>query len=120
MRFVLLAGLVALLGACGGSAGSSDSGIRGLALIAPTCPVEQEGLACDPLPHTGRFLVRKDGDLVARVQTGKDGRFTVRLDPGRYVLESDSPALPLLKPVDASVREHEFTDVTLTFDSGIR
>lgn len=119
MRFVLLAGLVALLGACGGSAGSADSGIRGLALIAPTCPVEQEDVACDPLPHAGRFLVRKDGDVVARVQTGKDGRFTVRLDPGRYVLES-SQGLPLLKPVEVSVREHEFTDVTLRFDSGIR
>jgi hypothetical protein len=44
----------------------------------------------------------------------------VRLGPGQYVLESESAGLPLLKPVDVSVRADEFADVELAFDSGIR
>jgi hypothetical protein len=65
-------------------------------------------------------VVRRDGAVVAKVETDKQGRFEVRLGPGRYVLESESAGLPLLKPVDIIVRAHEFTDVELAFDSGIR
>ena len=120
MRLLPLLAVVGLVAACGGSAGGADSGIRGRALVGPTCPVEQEGVACDPLPRPGRFVVRSDGSVVAHVLTGKDGRFSVLLDPGRYVLESESGGFPFLKPVDVVVREHELTRVTLTFDSGIR
>jgi hypothetical protein len=109
---------MALIAACGGPPG--DSGIRGRALVGPTCPVEEAGVACDPLPRPGKFVVRSDGSVVAHVLTGKDGRFTVRLEPRRYVLESESGGFPFLKPVDVVVHEHAFTHVTLTFDSGIR
>ena len=57
---------------------------------------------------------------VAKVKTDGKGRFEVRLGPGQYVLESESAGLPLLKPVDVIVDAHEFTDVELAFDSGIR
>jgi hypothetical protein len=65
-------------------------------------------------------VVRKDGAVVAKVKTDGKGRFEVRLGPGQYVLESESAGLPLLKPVDVIVDAHEFTDVELAFDSGIR
>jgi hypothetical protein len=65
-------------------------------------------------------VVRRDGAVVSNVKTDGQGRFEVRLGPGQYVLESESAGLPLLKPVDVTVREHEFTDVELAFDSGIR
>ena len=45
----------------------------------------------------------------------------MRLEPGHYVLESESAGPPLLKPVDVTVQHaREFTAVELAFDSGIR
>jgi hypothetical protein len=119
MKLVCLLAAVTVLTACGGSsAGGADSGIRGRALLGPACPVEP--CSVSELPYTGSFLVRRDGVVVAKVRTVGKGRFEVRLGPGQYVLESESAGLPLLKPVDVTVREHEFTDVELAFDSGIR
>lgn len=121
MKLVFLLAAVTLLSACGGSsAGSSDSGISGRAVISPACPVEPCTVA-EP-PYEGSFVVRKGDDVVATVKTDAKGRFEVRLVPGAYVLQSgaEAEALPLLKPVEVTVREHEFTNVTLAFDSGIR
>ena len=119
MKLVCLLTAVAVLIACGGSsAGGADSGIRGRALLGPACPVEP--CSVSQPPYTGSFVVREDGAVVAKVKTNGQGRFEVRLGPGQYVLESETTGLPLLKPVDVSVRDHEFTDVILAFDSGIR
>ncbi len=111
---------VTLLAGCGSGAASQDSGIRGTALLFPSCPVEPCDQGVDPSPYKGIFLVRKDGVAVARAQSDEQGRFQVELDPGRYVVESTERGLPLLKPVDVVVRQGEFTNVSLGFDSGIR
>ena len=73
-------------------------------------------------PYEGSFVVRKGDNVVTTVKTDAEGRFEVRLAPGAYLLQSEAEAeaLPLLKPVEATVRAHEFTNVTLAFDSGIR
>jgi hypothetical protein len=89
--FCLLAAVTFLTG-CGGSpAGGADSGIRGRALLAPACPVEP--CSVSEQPYTGSFVVRKDGAVVAKVKTDGEGRFDVRLEPGQYVLESESAGL---------------------------
>jgi hypothetical protein len=56
------------------------------------------------------------------VTTNDLGDFEVSLEPGRYILESvaEAESLPLLKPTEVTIREHEFTNVELAFDSGIR
>jgi hypothetical protein len=120
MTLVLLVAIVALLGGCGGFAGSSDSGMRGRAVLSPACPVEPCTVA-EP-PYEGSFAVRKDGTLVAKVTTNDLGDFEVSLEPGRYILQSvaEAESLPLLKPTEVTIREHEFTNVELAFDSGIR
>ena len=119
MKILSLLIAVTLLAACGGSsAGSSNSGVRGRALLGPACPVEPCSVS-EP-PYTGSFVVRKDGAFVAKARTDRKGRFEVRLDPGQYVLESESAGLPLLKPVEVTVHAHEFAEITLGFDSGIR
>jgi hypothetical protein len=119
MKLVCLLAAVTLLTGCGGSsAGGEDSGIRGRALLGPACPVEPCSVS-EP-PYTGSFVVRKDGTVVAKVKTDGEARFDVRLEPGHYVLESESAGPPLLKPVDVTVHAHEFTAVELAFDSGIR
>jgi hypothetical protein len=119
MKLVCLLAALTVLTACGGnSAGGADSGIRGRAVLGPACPVEP--CSVSESPYTGSFLVRRDAAVVAKVKTNGQGRFEVRLGPGQYVLESESVGLPLLKPVEVTVRAHEFTDVELAFDSGIR
>ena len=120
MRLCALLAALALAG-CGCSATSSDasdSGIRGQAVIAPVCPVEP----CDLIvpPYRGPFEVRRDGAVVETVNTGEDGSFRVALAPGRYILSSEAEGLQFLTPVTVTVRAHEFTEVMLTFDSGIR
>jgi hypothetical protein len=122
----LLSILVFLFG-CGSERAAEaplDSGIRGLVLLGPNCPVFQEGVPCPDGAHDGEVRVLRSGsdDVVATVQSGKDGRFVVRLPPGRYVLAPVSPegGLPFGKPVDVVVRAHAFTLVRVRFDTGIR
>jgi hypothetical protein len=118
MAFVLLA--------CGsGSAAAPDSGIRGRALLAPTCPVEQLPPApgCKPKPFATTIVVLRasDRERVARTRSGNDGRFQVRLRAGRYYLTgSSSGGLSRARTVLVTVHRDAFTRVTITFDSGIR
>jgi hypothetical protein len=122
MKVILSVVVAALLVGCGGSPGATDSGIRGRAVVGPSCPVEQVGVPCPPDPFQGTFDVKRNGTLVQTVTTDSGGRFSVSLEPGAYTLdtaESDS-GVPLLAAVEVTVRPHAFTRVTLSFDSGIR
>jgi hypothetical protein len=112
---------------CGGereAAEPVDSGVRGVVILGPSCPVVQEDLLCPDQPFEAKIRVLDPGssDVVATTSSGKDGRFVVRLAPGRYVLEGVSPgeAFPFAKPVDVTVRPHAFTTATVAFDTGIR
>jgi hypothetical protein len=118
-RTVLALSVVTLLAGCA-SSGSGDSGIRGLARVGPTCPVEQAGNPCPDRPLATELQVVRGTDVVATVRSGEDGGFRVALDPGSYTIRSARPGLPRLRPVEVTVRPHAFTSVTLTFDSGIR
>ena len=129
MRFVAripgIAAVAVALAACGaGAAAPSDSGIKGLVLIGPMCPVVQAGVPCPDQPFQAKITVRKaGGKVVATVRSGTDGRFRVNLAPGRYVLEPLSPnegAPPYARQTTARVRPHRFTRVKIVYDSGIR
>ncbi len=122
--------LVALVGCAkqastpGGSSGG-DSGINGLVTLGPLCPVERADSPCPDRPLAAKIQVKDpSGDVVATVQSGDDGRFTVALAPGSYVLQGLSPTpgnpFPIGSSVTATVKPHRFTQVTVTFDSGIR
>ncbi len=57
----------------------------------------------------------------ARVKSASDGSFSVSLEPGVYVIESDGgTSPPTLKPVTVKVEEGRYSNVELQFDSGIR
>lgn len=125
-RLLALSLLAFVLTACGGgvSGAPGDSGIRGRALLGPTCPVVTEEMQCPPEPYEADIwvLAGDSAELVTTVRSGKDGRFEVRLPPGDYVLEGDATAesFPYAKPVSVTVRPQEFSRATLAFDSGIR
>lgn len=121
---VLIAVLALGCGAEREAAEPVDSGVRGVVLLGPSCPVVQENVPCpdEPFEATIRVLDPGSSEVVATTSSGKDGRFVARLAPGRYVLEgvSSGEALPFAKPVDVTVRPHAFTGATVAFDTGIR
>jgi hypothetical protein len=118
--------LVALLAAA--PAAGSGAGIRGRVVAGPTCPVETvpPNPQCAPRAFAARVRVyrRSDQRTVARVRTGDDGRFEVRLRPGRYAVSARPVAggpLPRCpQDVEATVRVGRYTHVAIACDSGIR
>ena len=123
-----LAAAVAVVAACGsGSASSSsklDSGIRGRAFLGPTCPVETVPPSpnCKPKPLAVGIAVLRASDRrrVATTRSGRDGRFVVRVRPGRYYLSGSSKKRPFARTVLTTVHAHRFAHIRITFDSGIR
>jgi hypothetical protein len=121
VKALLCFGLAALVAGCGGtSVASTDSGIRGVVRLEPACPVEP----CEHpfVPYVGTVVASRDGDAVAATTTDAEGRFELRLSPGRYVVAPKAEDAPVsfYKPLGIVVRPHQFTDVSLAFDSGIR
>jgi hypothetical protein len=112
------------VGDTGGTRPSLDSGIRGVTVAGPQCPVEIAGSPCPDKPLAAAFDVQApNGDVVAHARSGDDGKFLVVLQPGHYVVNPGPPAsgpFPVGKPVDVVVRPHRFTRVTVTYDTGIR
>jgi len=100
------------------------SGVKGQALIGPMCPVIQEGIECPDQPYqTTITILTLDGQEVMRFDTDAEGKFQVNLPPGDYILHPDLPAgrpIPSAADVPFTVLLNEFTNVIVTFDSGIR
>ena len=122
-------GLLIVLAACGGGgspapAASGGTGIRGVAVAGPTCPVERPGdSACQPRPVDGAVVVVTDpaGEEVGQATTDAEGRFFVPLAAGRYLLTAGdvdgltgAPA-----PMEVVVTDGAAT-VELEYDTGIR
>jgi hypothetical protein len=109
-----------LLGAlgCGNPAASGSAVLEGLVLRWPIAPVCREGESCSA-PFVGQFELRRGGRRAVEFSTDSAGRFSVRVDPGHYVV---APRVQGLmggqeQPVDVVDGR---TEVTLTFDTGIR
>jgi hypothetical protein len=106
----------------------SGEGIHGRVVAGPTCPVET--LPPDPkCAPTGvaahvRVYRRSDGHTVAQVRTRGDGRFRVRLRPGRYAVTARPVAggrLPRCPPgIHATVHPGRYARVAIDCDTGIR
>jgi hypothetical protein len=119
---VLVAAVVAAALAPINAHGRSGSGVRGKVLYGPTCPVERIGQSCvEPYDAALRIRRQSTRKTVAKLRSGDDGRFTVRLRPGHYIIEPTSGhPYPRASPEVVLVHAHRFTRVTIRFDSGIR
>jgi hypothetical protein len=117
--------LLAALTACGSDAllgPDAPQGIEGTVLIGPQCPVVSVEDPCPDLPYEATIAVRvRDGGLVTSVRSDAEGRFRIGLKPGAYTLvpESGDP-FPTASPMDVDVLEGAWTEVTVSFDTGIR
>ena len=113
---------VLLLAACLQTPQPLDSGIEGIVTIGPMCPVMQEDVPCPDQPYQAALTVlTTSGEEVIQFQTDEQGRFRVDLAPGDYVLHPESPnGLPFAADMPFTVNEHKFTQLEISYDSGIR
>jgi hypothetical protein len=103
----------------------SGSGVTGVTVVDEGCPTLPPGETCPtgPLPAELEFVRPDSGSVVTVVRTGEDGRFTVDLPPGTYVIRPDNLSgdpLPSAEPVTVHVAGNARTTVTVQFDSGVR
>jgi hypothetical protein len=100
----------------------TESGIEGQVVIGPICPVAQEGQECPDQPYQALLTVTSSkGERIVQVQTDENGMFKIPLAPGEYVLHPESPnRLPFASEQSVVVEAGRFTQVSVTYDSGIR
>jgi hypothetical protein len=132
LRLGLLVAVAYVVLACGdiGSPFETDpaaSGIRGIVTLSPTCPVVASPGANDPEPCVTPYaatLVVLDGEnvVVTRVTSGGDGRFSVDLPPGDYVVapETGQDSYPIAQPQSVTVVGGQYAEVAINYDTGIR
>ena len=107
-------------------AAAGKTGIDGVAVAGPVCPVERvpPDPACAPRPVAGATIVVRDasGAEVARAVTGADGSFIAEVPAGAYTVEPQpvqgflgTAAAQMTTVVDGSV-----ASIEIEYDTGIR
>lgn len=97
------------------------SGIEGQVTVGPISPVERPGMVNEHPYQATIIVLDKAGQIVTQFQSDVDGHFRVRLKPGTYTLRPESPAtLPYAKEETVTVCKMKFTQVQISYDSGIR
>lgn len=115
--------VAAILSSCSPAVNdAADTGLQGQVIYGPITPVCRDNEPCEA-PFSAWFSVLKNAREVNRFQSDKQGKFSVALDPGLYVVVPDSTA-PLMAPQqqrkEVEVLPQGMTPVTLYFDTGIR
>jgi eight-cysteine-cluster-containing protein len=100
------------------------TGIRGTAMIGPTCPVVSlpPDPACADKPYEGKFrILGASGVLVSEIFSDEQGKFSVELPAGNYTIVPVIEGMfPLGEAQELIVEESIYTDLELNLDSGIR
>jgi hypothetical protein len=103
------------------NAGDSREGIEGQISFGPISPVARPGVA-NYRPYQATITVLdQNGHAVVQFQSDADGNFRQPLEPGRYVLDPQSPgSRPGAAQQVIVVHPGEYTRVRINYDSGIR
>jgi len=100
-----------------------NSGIYVIITIGPITPVEKVG-EINYKPYKTDMIVKSENGLnqVTKFSSCDDGVFKVYLKQGSYTLEQQktSSPFPILKPIKVEIKENQFTEVNISFDTGIR
>jgi hypothetical protein len=103
------------------------SGIKGVVLLGPTCPVER--IPPDPQCADKPYKTSLVATTTSQPQTMKEfnsdasGKFSVVLPPGEYIINQSNKASMLPRCSSQSsvqVEKNKYTDITLHCDTGIR
>jgi hypothetical protein len=126
MRWIVPVLVLALLVAV--PASGSGTGMSGRVTSSPTCPVERypPDPQCAPRGFRAQIRVRRASDrhLVRSFTTRSDGRFSISLRRGRYLVSArpaaggSLPRCPSAKAV--RVTSGHVTHLAISCDSGIR
>ena len=104
----------------------SNSGIQGVALAGPQCPVQGPGVGdeCDDQPYQATIIVRSENGSteITRFTAEDDGTFRQPLPPGSYLLDPQAGenGFPFADDQLVTVTEGQFTEITILYDTGIR
>lgn len=100
----------------------APQGIDGTVLLGPQCPVASQEDPCPDLPYQAWIVIRRsDGHRITRIRSDEGGRFRVGLSPGSYVLDPQSgDPFPIAAEQEVAVEAGRYTDVLVSFDTGIR
>jgi hypothetical protein len=121
--------LAALMG-CGGLLPTPtpppNTGIEGIVMLGPNCPVMQEGVPCPDTPYTDAVITVLDSNghevtQITAIDTA--GHFRVSLAPGTYTLRPEPPPdniLPMAGEQVVTVAAGQYTSVEILYDTGIR
>jgi len=101
------------------------TGVTGVTLVGPTCPVSRPDPACADRPVPAKLTVvdAHSGATVATATTGTDGVFRIPLPPGTYELRPanlSGGALRRPEPVTVVVTAGRYSIANVRFDTGIR
>jgi hypothetical protein len=105
---------------------SLQSGVKGNAILGPTCPIERTPLdtSCADRAYVGKLQLMDQtaSTVIASFTTAKDGTYRVEAAPGIYVIRS--PRIVTVFPSCSSgtivIKAHAYTTMRVTCDSGIR
>ena len=101
-----------------------ESGIEGIATIAPVRPGPIRVGEPDSAPYPTDLIVVTEGEgrEVARFKTGEDGKFRIPLPPGNYIIKPPQQArrMPRGEEKSVTVLPGKFAKVEVRFDSGMR
>jgi hypothetical protein len=102
--------------------GAQATGVAGVALVGPACPVVRLDTPCPDKPWEGTVAVQTPlGAEVARVETDAAGRFRFDLAPGDYVVVSlTNGVFPSPASAEVTVVAGQVAEIQLLLDSGIR
>ncbi len=125
--------VLALAAACNPGAGPSPSatvtplfttGVRGVVLAGPTCPVEQAGQSPCVRSVSGATIVALDSARheVGRVVSDVNGSYFLRLPPGTYAIVPQAVQGVMTAAAETTVTVPDGTPVQLDlqYDTGIR
>ncbi len=102
----------------------AESGVRGVVTLGPLCPVLRAGHPCPDRPlQATLLLVDAAGDEVARTTSGADGAYWLPAPGGNYTLAPQplgGQPLPSAGSAAVSIRNGHWTELAVSYDSGIR
>jgi hypothetical protein len=104
------------------SVGLFDSGINGQVSIGPLVPVERPGTTNYRPYESVITVLDQQGKILKRFRSDSNGHFRLSLKPGTYTLipETTSRSYPCAARQTIRVLPREFTEVRITYDTGIR
>ncbi len=110
---------------CPGATSTAQSGIRGVVLLGPTCPVERipPDPNCAEKSYATLIAIFRANDpvhAVAVTQSDASGTFSIPLPPGDYAIGAGESNLPRCAQAQVTVPSNAYATTTIRCDTGIR